>query len=89
MTLYFIPPQEKMSSLALLCATNYRNYQFFTLSSALQIFYSLKKKELTFMQKVTALLAPTCRFHAPGSWVRVMAWDITSPMGGWSERPRL
>lgn len=41
------------------------------------------------MQKVTALLVPTCCFHAPGSWVRVMTWDITTPMGHWSERPRL
>lgn len=40
MTLYFISTQEKMSLLALLHATNYCNYQFFILSSALQIFYS-------------------------------------------------
>lgn len=40
MTLYLISPQEKMSSLALLHATNDCNYQFFILSSALQIFYS-------------------------------------------------
>lgn len=40
MALDFISPQEKMSSLARLHATDYCNYQFFILSSGLQIFYS-------------------------------------------------
>lgn len=39
------------------------------------------------MLKITMLLAPTCCLCASDSWMKVMGWDITAPLGHQPELP--